>query len=175
MPASAFAAAAAAFANPFQELMAAASPTTPYVQEYRILENRFYETGDSIDLYTEDISDMGYWLGVSWNVAADAYGTFESASYVQVAGEEQWLVSNPTVFGEIMGEVSVTAHIFQVAYTLSFKATVLKVSPFDMIAAINMTSPGGWCRKAGGYRDSLYIEAAVSESATECFWGVLGD
>ena len=131
-----------------------------------------YEIGDTISLIE---NDNGQFLGVSWGAAADAYGTFESASYVHTDGDEQWLVTNPTVFGEVMGEVSLTAHIFTVAVTLSWKATVLKAAPFDMIAAISMTTPGGLCKQAGGYRDSLYISMEISESAYECFWGIVGD
>ena len=175
MPVSAFAATAAAAVagtNPFLTMMAGA-PTkeSPHVQALKLFESRFYEFGDTISLFE---TDKGYFLGVSWGVAADGYGTFDSATYVQTEGEEQWLVSNPTVYAEAMGEVSLTVHVFQVAWTVAWKATVLKISPWDMVAAINMTTPGGWCRQAGGYRDSLYMSAEISESATECFWGVLG-
>ena len=175
MPVSAFTSLlAGAFAgkNPFQTLIAGATQQTPVVKGFEIFESRIYEDGDVIDF---DTNDDGEVLGVGWGFAADAYGTFDSATYVQIVGDEQWLVSNPSVYGEVMGEVALTLYLYKVSWTLAWKATVLKVSPFDMTAAISMTTPGGWCRSAGGFRDSLTMAAEISETANECFHGILGD
>ena len=103
----------------------------------------------------------------------DAFVSYASPSFLVTSSDEQWVIINPHIFGEVSGSVSFTVKLLLLELTISVKLLAIKFSPLDWQLALDLDDKERFCYSLGYFREVFDVKMDVSSIVNECQGGVI--
>ena len=88
--------------------------------------------------------------------------------------DQNWMIFNPSIFGEASVIGSATIKLLYYEFTLSLKFLAFKFTPFDFQLAWDLDNNGRVCNGASLYQEVFDLQLEGSSYVNECYVGVAG-
>ena len=94
-------------------------------------------------------NSRGQSLGLKTKIASDVYASFQSPAFWLSTNQQNWLIVNPHLFGEVSAWASVTLKFLIWEATLTLRLVGFKFSPLDFQVAKDLSNTDRYCSSVG--------------------------
>ena len=99
---------------------------------------------------------------------------WEGLAFWLLRDDVDYLVLNPTIFGEIASHCFISLNLWRWELKLRLDIIGFKLTPLDYQSSVNMQNPGHYCHSLSRTQDVGDIKILVETRAKECHIGILG-
>ena len=105
---------------------------------------------------------------------ADLFAQIKSPAFWVERNNENWMVVNPHIFGEISAETEFTLKLWLLDVTMSAKIMGYKFAPIDYQMAWDLNNKERYCYSVGLFQEVFDISVEVETLVNECAFGIIG-
>ena len=116
----------------------------------------------------------GQQVGVAVNIVADMFAKIQSPAFWLSRNNDDWLVMNPHVTGELTFETAITLKLWLLDVTFIAKVVGYKFAPVDLQLAWDLNEPNRYCYSVGLFQEVFDVTLEVETLVNECIYGILG-
>lgn len=137
------------------------------------LESRVW--GYSFDVKTPAAGDPnGLDTGIEGSFDADLKLGYEFLMYWLYRDSENFLVFNPSLYGEVSSEIKFKIKLYFLQIWLVLDMEAIRGSPLDYQAMWSLDNMANYCNSLGAYMDVFNLIAKFEWHVYECVFGVFG-
>ena len=108
------------------------------------------------------------------DIIADLFASIKSPAYWVERQQENWMVVNPHIFGEISAEIDFTIKLWLLDVTLKSKIMGYRFAPIDYQMAWDLNNKDRFCYSVGNFQEVLDVTVEVETLVSECMFGIIG-